>query len=127
MNNFEVALVKELCFICNKEIDGPIVINSLLTEKAANEVKQLHGKCVGYSDKLCPECQKLANQGLIILEIDSEKSESNNPYRTGKLWVIKEDCDLALDMKEKGFVINKFGCNFVFIDQEATKELGFYE
>lgn len=127
MDNLEVALAKELCFICNKEMDGPIIINSLLTKKAANEVKQLHGKNIGYSDKLCPECQKLADQGLIILEIDCEKSEPNNPYRTGKLWVIKEDCNLAINMKEKGFIINKFGCNFVFIDQEAAKELGFYE
>lgn len=125
MSNLEVSLVKEQCFICGKLIDGPIIINSILTEKAANEIKQIHGKCIGYSEEICPDCKKLAEQGLIILEIDANLSESNNPYRTGKLWVINSDCKLAKDMEK--FIINKFGCKFVFIDQEAAKQLGFYE
>lgn len=132
MNNFEVSLCKEMCFICGKEIDGPIIVNSILTEKAAQEVKQLHNKCIGYSDEICPECKKLSEQGLIVLEIDPSKSKSDSwddgiyiPYRTGKIWVIKSDCELAQNMKD--FIINKFGCKFIFIDQEAAKQLGFYE
>lgn len=125
MNNLEVSLCKEACFICGKEADGPIVINSLLTEKAAQEVKQLHRKCIGYSEEICSDCKKLAEQGLIVLEIDATKSEPNNPYRTGKLWVIKSDCNLAKSMQD--FIIDKFGCKFVFIDQEAAKQVGFYD
>lgn len=120
-----VSLCKEMCFICGKEIDGPIVMNSLLTEKAAQEVKQLHGKCIGYSEEVCPECKKMAEQGLIVLEIDPDKSKPNNPYRTGKLWVIKSDCNLAKDMED--FIIDEFGCKFVFIGQEAAQNLGFYD
>lgn len=125
MNNFEVSLCKEQCFICGKETEGPIIMNSLLTEKAANEVKQLHNKCIGYSEEICSDCKKLAEQGLIVLEIDASKSESGNPYRTGNMWVIKSDCALAKDMKD--FIINKFGCEFVFVDKECVKQLGFYE
>lgn len=125
MNNFEVSLCKEQCFICGKETEGPIIMNSLLTEKAANEVKQLHNKCIGYSEEICSDCKKLAEQGLIVLEIDASKSESDNPYRTGNMWVIKSDCALAKDMKD--FIINKFGCEFVFVDKECAKQLGFYE
>ena len=125
MNNLEVSLCKEQCFICGKETEGPIIMNSLLTEKAANEVKQLHGKCIGYSEEICSDCKKLAEQGLIVLEIDASKSESGNPYRTGNMWVIKSDCALAKDMKD--FIINKFGCEFVFVDKECAKQLGFYE
>ena len=29
----EVSLCKEICLICGKEIDGPIVMNSILTQK----------------------------------------------------------------------------------------------
>lgn len=125
MNNLEVSLCKEQCFICGKETEGPIIMNSLLTEKAANEVKQLHNKCIGYSEEICSDCKKLAEQGLIVLEIDASKSESGNPYRTGNMWVIKPDCALAKDMKD--FIINKFGCEFVFVDKESAKQLGFYE
>ena len=125
MNNLEVSLCKEQCFICGKETEGPIIMNSLLTEKAANEVKQLHNKCIGYSEEICSDCKKLAEQGLIVLEIDASKSESGNPYRTGNMWVIKSDCALAKDMKD--FIINKFGCEFVFVDKECVKQLGFYE
>lgn len=125
MSKLEVSLVKEKCFICGKEFDGPIIVNSTLTEEVANEVKQLHGKCIGYSDEICSKCKELAKQGLIILEINVDLSEPTNPYRTGKMWVIKSDCDLAKNMKD--FVIDKFGCKFVFLDQEAAKQLGFYE
>ena len=48
--NLEIALTKEACLACGKLIDGPIIINSILTEKAANEIKQIHGKCIGYSE-----------------------------------------------------------------------------
>lgn len=91
MNNFEVALVKEICPACCKEMDGPIIMNSLLTEKCANEVKELHGKVVGFSDKFCEECQKYADDGIILIGIDESKSDNmKNPYRTGHFYVVKE-------------------------------------
>ena len=31
--NFKVALAKELCPICGKEMDGPIIMNKKLTKK----------------------------------------------------------------------------------------------
>ena len=32
-NNLEVSLVKELCPVCCKEMDGPIIMNKILTKK----------------------------------------------------------------------------------------------
>ena len=33
---FKVSLCKELCPICGQEMDGPIVMNQVLTKEAAN-------------------------------------------------------------------------------------------
>ena len=54
--NVEVALIKELCPVCCKEIDGPIIMNKMFTEKAAKKIKELNGKVVGFADHCCEEC-----------------------------------------------------------------------
>lgn len=47
LNNLEIALAKEACLACGKLIDGPIIMNSILTEKEVNKVKEIHDKCIG--------------------------------------------------------------------------------
>lgn len=92
MNNFEVALVKEICFVCTKTSDGPIIMNSRLTEKYAKKVKNLHNKVIGFSEKPCVACQELLKQGIALIGIDENKTEDlNNPYRTGHFAVVTED------------------------------------
>ena len=89
--HFEVSLCKELCPACLKELDGPIIMNSLLTEKCANEVKELHGKVIGISNKFCDQCQEYAHQGIILIGIDENKTDDmKNPYRSGHFYVVKE-------------------------------------
>lgn len=126
MENFEVSLVKEACLACGTLMDGPIVMNSVLTDKYAKEVKDLHGKCIGYAEELCPKCKELCAKGLLIIEIDESKSESNNTYRTGHLWVISNNSDFGKHLLKSNYVINKNGCKFIFIDYNTTRELGFY-
>lgn len=124
-NNLGVALVNYACFCCGKEVDNAIVINQRLTKEEADNVEQLHNKCVGYSDKICPDCQEITKHGLVVFEIDEKLSEPGNPYRTGKYWIIKDDCDFAQQLREKNFIINKFGFLFAFITKEAANEVGF--
>ena len=45
--DFKVAVCKELCPICGKEMDGPLVMNQVLTKEAANNVAALNGKVIG--------------------------------------------------------------------------------
>lgn len=54
----EVSLVNYLCPVCGNIAEEGIIMNSLLSEEAAKEVKSLHGKTVGYSDHACKECAK---------------------------------------------------------------------
>ena len=126
MNNFEVALAKEACLACGTLIDGPIIMNSKLTKEKANKVKDIHGKCIGFSDKLCPKCEELASKGLLCCEIDANLSKTNNPYRTGKLFVLNNDSDLAKEIynNKPEFIIKRNNGKFVFIDKEISNNLG---
>lgn len=91
-SNFEVALAKEVCPVCAKEFDGPIIMNTYLTEEAAKKVKDLHQKPIGYMKEPCKECQEYMKQGVIVIGIDPEKTESmSNPYRSGAFAVVKPD------------------------------------
>lgn len=87
-----VALTKEACRLCGKEVDGPIVMNSRLTKNEAKKAEDLHGECIGYAEKPCEECQGLMKQGFLLIECDESKTEDHsNPWRTGRQWVIKQE------------------------------------
>ena len=120
-SNFEVALVKYACPICGKEEDSAIVINSVLTQKAAEQVKQMNGQVVGYSDKPCKECQEWIDKGaFFVIGIDSEKTDNNsNPYRTGHLVGIKKESEfykhLPDEYKKK---------DTIYMDYREMKQIG---
>lgn len=123
MSNLEVALAKEACLACGNLMDGPIIMNTKLTAKDAKKVKEIHGKCIGYAEELCSNCKELCSKGLLVVEIDAEQSEPNNPYRSGKLFVLDNNSDFVKSIDEK-FIINKKGNKFIFMDKEVTKQLG---
>lgn len=125
MKDLEIALAKEACLACGKLIDGPIIMNTKLTAKEAEKVKEIHGKCIGYAEDLCDTCKDMCSKGLLVVEIDAEQSEPNNPYRSGKLFVLDNNSDFVKSIDEK-FIINKKGSKFIFMDKEVTKQLGFY-
>lgn len=128
-NNLEVSLVKELCPVCCKEMDGPIVLNSILTENEAKKVKDLHNKVIGFADHCCKECAKYRDKVVFFVSIDESKSSKNsleNLYRTGKISGIKKDSDFIVQFKEYIVTIED-GTQIVFIDENAGKELGIFK
>jgi hypothetical protein len=126
-NPLEVSLCKEICLICGKEIDGPIVMNSILTQKHAQQVKELHGKVVGFAEKPCEECQSNLEQAFLFIGFDEEKSNLENLpqgfYRTGHIVGVKKEIPLVQEFVkqhqpkalEKGYIfmphiiMEKFG------------------
>ena len=96
----EVSLVNYLCPVCGNIAEEGIIMNSLLSEEAAKEVKSLHGKTVGYSDHACKECAKYKDEALFIIGIDAEKSEKE-PWRTGDITGINKDCPLAELLRDR--------------------------
>ena len=128
-NNLEVSLVKELCPVCCKEMDGPIIMNSILTEKNAKNVKDLHNKVIRFADHCCEECSKYKDKVVFFVSIDASKSSNDsleNLYRTGKISGIKKEADIIESFKDYIITI-KDGTQIVFIDEETGKNLGIFK
>lgn len=83
MGNLQVALTK--CFFCGG--DNEIIMNTKLTKKAADKIKELNGKVINRHP--CPKCQELMKQGVILISVRGGES-GDNPYRTGGFVVVKD-------------------------------------
>lgn len=121
-----VALVHYACPICGREMDddSAILMNQKLTTKAAKEVNELNGKCVGFSSKACDECTSYKDDCIYVIEIDEEKSEPNNLCRTGKYWGVIKDFSLFVEHPE--FILETDnGVKYCFMTEELTHKLGF--
>ena len=127
--NVEVDLVKELCPVCCKEIDGPIIMNKMFTEEAAKKIKELHGKVVGFADHCCEECAKHKDEVVYFVSIDAEKSSANTLeelYRTGRIVGIKKEADIIEAFKD--YIITlKDNTKVCFIDEACGIELGMFK
>ena len=102
-NDFGIALIKEACPICCKEMDGPIIIGKKRNKKRAKEINDMNGKVVRFADDPCPECQKLIDKGcFFIIGIDPRKTtDMNNPYRTGHIVGITKECNFYKFLPEE--------------------------
>lgn len=127
MNNFEVALTKEICPVCGKEMDGPLIMNSFLTEKCAKEVKDLNNKVIGFADHCCEECAKYKDDAVYFVSIDESKSSQSlkELYRTGKISGVKKDSKFIEQFKD--FIVTlKDDTKIIFIDEQAGIKLGLW-
>ena len=47
---------------------------------------------VGYSENPCGDCKELLKKGVVVIEIDASKTtDQTNPYRTGRLFVVRNE------------------------------------
>ena len=90
-----VALAKELCPVCLKELTGPLLINKVISESAAKKVESLNNQVIGFLNKPCEECHDQLPNGSWLIIVDKEKTENiNNPYRTGEIFgITREACE----------------------------------
>lgn len=115
MNNFEVALVK--CFICGG--DKELIMNTRLTPSHASTVKNAHGKAI---DNIpCNECKELMKKGIILISVRDGES-GNNPYRTGRTVVVRDNfIDIVANDKVKQGIMKH---RIAYIPETTWKELG---
>lgn len=125
-NNLEVALAKEVCFICMKEVDGPILMNSVLTESNANKIKELHQKVIGFAEKPCRECQESMEKAFLFIGFDEEKSDMENLpegfYRSGHIVGTKKDIPLVQEFVKEN-IPGALEKGFCFIPTVIMKQL----
>ena len=122
--NLEVSIVNYLCPICGNIAEEGIIMNSLLNEKAAKEVKSLHNKTIGFSKHACKECAK--HDAVYFIGIDPSKSSTEDPWRTGQIVGVKKDSQLVVACKDFIKTLED-GTTYCFIDQNLGKELGLWE
>lgn len=127
--NVKAVIVKTLCPVCCAEIEDSIIMNTLLTEEAAKEVKELEGQVVGFSDHCCEECAEYKDEVVYFVGIDAEKSSANTLeelYRTGKIVGIKKEADIIEAFKN--YIITlKDNTKVCFIDEASGIELGMFK
>lgn len=128
MKNFEVSLVKYLCPICGKDAEEGIIMNSLLTEKHAKEVKDLNGKAIGFANHCCKECAKYKDKGIYFIAIDDSKGGKNlsDFYRTGQLVCIANSSNIIEHFKNYIRTLED-GTKFILMAEDAGRELGLWK
>lgn len=118
-----------LCYFCNK--GDRILINSTLTQRYADAVKECHNKVADMGP--CNECEKLMEDRILLIEIDIDKCEHGwnkppegdnhwmpNPHRTGTVvWVndrfIEDNMPSMADWCKKH--------RFSFVEQPIVKDI----
>ncbi len=116
-----VALTKTLCSICAiTEMDGDIVLNTVLTESNAKKVEDMHGKVVAWSKEPCPACQDMKSKGFVLIGVDEDRTDDvTNPWRTGNIWCVKQE---AAEIIFAGQPVPESGV--AFVDIKVCKQVG---
>ena len=122
MDNLEVSIVKYLCPICGKVAEEGIIMNSLLTEKNAKEVKDLHNKAIGYADHACSECKQYKDKVVFFIGIDEDKSTKEEPYRTEQIVGVKPTSSLIEHCKDYIQTL-KDGSKFCYISKNVGESI----
>jgi len=90
-------------------------------ESDANQT--LHGKVI--SKEPCGACKKHMEKGVFFIETteESEHHPDQEPYRTGKYWLIKREA-VAKVLTDPDEVLYR---GAVFITKKRAEQLGFYQ
>lgn len=126
MNNLEVSLVKYACPICGKTADEGILMNTLLTPDKAKAAAELNGKTIGYADHACKECSKYKDKVVFVIGIDLQKSEKDNPYRTGQIAGINKKASLVNNLKDYILTL-KDKTEYCFMEEKEGKNIGLWD
>lgn len=132
-----VALVKELCPICGKEMDGTIIMNKWLSKPNKKKIESMHNKVIGFANHCCEECAKHKDKVMYFIGVDWDKSIKNedyevtkieNFYRTGNICGVKKDSPFVNSVRENKLSITlKDNTEVCFIDDLKAKELELWQ
>ena len=127
--NIGVALVKELCPVCGKPMDGPIVMNKRLTKPQKKKVEDMNGKVIGFADHCCEECTKYKDNVVFFIGINESKSSPKSledMYRTGQISGVKKDAEV-IDIVKDYIITWKDETKLIFMDEKVGKAIGVFK
>ena len=105
-----VAMTK--CYFCGESKD-------ILLDRRLKDISHMNGAVI--DKEPCPECVKKMEMGIMLIEARDEE-ETDNPYRTGRLWVIREEAAKNLFT---GIDFERNRC--LFIPEKLAKQMGLHE
>ena len=125
MAQIGVALTK--CFFCNE--NDRIVLNKRPSHTMAKRVEEMHGKVLDHEP--CAKCAEYMAQGVMLISTADGSDQSDeyrkNPYRTGKMVVVKAD-PLRRLMESQGVdpevVFRIMAARWAFIEDTVWMRLG---
>jgi len=125
-NKLGVALVKELCIICCKVQNGPIIMNKVLIEENAKKIESMNGKVIGFAKEPCKECQKNMDKAFMFIGFDESKSDMKNLplgfHRTGHIIGVQKNIPLVTEWVAKQ-VPNAIKEGYLFLPHVIIKEM----
>lgn len=131
------------CFFCGKPDKILLAKTYLPSGQPLHDLEPANGKVIDMEP--CQECEELMKKGVILLTIDSAKSDKNwnkppddrhlpperrerwmpNPHRTGGFFVLTDDAIRRLiSPEEMASHIIKY--RWSFIEHEAAERLGLF-
>lgn len=125
-DNVAVALVYEACPVCGKLMNEQIIMNKTLTKKAAKEIEEANGKCIGYSKDACDSCSEHKDECVYAVAIDPTRSGDDGIYRTGQIACVNKNFQLFKD-KSDYILKTDNGVSFMFMEEEAGKLIGIFK
>ena len=114
-DNFACSVTK--CFYCGG--DHHLIMNTRLTNQAAEEVRQAHGKIVTMEP--CAKCEEFMQKGVILIEV-LDNTDIENPYRTGGFAVLTEEGIKRCFPPEQAEIALKH--RWCFVEQSIWKAIG---
>ena len=107
----------DLCFWCG-EARGLVLWGQLGGVQDKEALKSV------VTDKTpCPQCQEWMSQGVMFLSVKDGEVASDNPYRTGRLCVIKDSAveNMPIDATLKAQILK---ARFAFVEDSVWEWLG---
>ncbi len=112
-----------VCFICGED-SGEIIIPGLITKKnnlGHPEEAEAPRRAVWHKEP-CPKCKEYMKQGIILLSVRNGEN-GDNPYRTGKFVVIKEEAMKRM-ISTKELLTDVLKKRMCFIEDKVWNNLG---
>jgi hypothetical protein len=102
------------CFFCNRDKKEIILFGRM-----KDDVEAPHGKVI--DKEPCAECKKWMEQGIILISV-RDGEEGDNPYRTGRWVVVKDEAIKRFNPPE--FVEEVLKKRIAFVPDQVWTMLG---
>lgn len=114
------------CFFCGQS-KNEIMLLGAAGDKIAKDMGKEDGEmpmncCMDMSP--CEECAGYMKQGIMFISIRDGETNKEQPYRTGKLWVLKEEAVNGFLKNDSELLDNILKCRFCFIEDSIAEQIG---